>query len=422
MTDRNRDPASLNSGHVEAAVTPLGLIELALIIIPAQAKFVLAGMVVFAGTALVLGWTSGFSLPLTFGVAVLVLLFGLAASALAAAPTTLKGAGGFLAWALAILFVAFLVLLLSSAFFGTPLAGTRIIARFLGSAEILTRIPSKAKAVVVAGGARELFGNLPQGMREEASSGPGASRIQQLSALPELNIAGVLQLASPSEKRILSASTLRFDGGTFVTNGGDVTIEVNNLIADNGSIHAFENPVGATGNAGRLVITVYGKVLGRLGINLSGQRGRDAEPGMPGPKGSKGAHGANPASGMFDCQRGAEAGGKGGKGLPGKDGLAGGSGGNGGTLIVRAVNIEAAKEVISNPRASGGPGGAGGAPGKGGEGGDGGDGGSPVGFCTGAGPTGPQGDRGPDGKAGSSGMDGKNGRIVFEQIPGIWQY
>src|SRR5262245_13790430 len=100
--------------------TPEGLLSWAARVIPAQAKFVLSGVIVFAGAALVLGWTNRFSISLTFSIAVLILVFGLVASAISAAPKVLTGVGGFLAWALASLFVVLLVLLLTSAFFGIP--------------------------------------------------------------------------------------------------------------------------------------------------------------------------------------------------------------------------------------------------------------------------------------------------------------
>lgn len=400
--------------------TPEGILGWAARTIPAQTKFVLAGVIVFAGAALVLGWINRFSISLTFSIAVLILVFGLVASAIAAAPRVLAGVGGFLAWALAILFVALLVLLLASAFFGVPPAGARLLARVLGSSELLTQRPSSAQPVVIANGQVEAFSNLPQAFRMEPLSADVAARVQELATLPELVIKGTLQMA-PGEKRVLSASTLRFDGGTLFTHGGDLVIEVNNLVADNGSIRAFENPDIAQLNtagrsAGRVTLIVHGTISGGLSVDLRGELGASGTSGVSGGKGSKGQRGANASSGVFDCQRGAGPGGKGGQGQPGLDGNPGFAGGKGGLLIVRAADIAAAKRVIGTPLLGGGRGGNGGTGGRGGEGGDGGDGGSPIGLCSGGGANGAQGERGPNGQPGGSGRVGDPGAFIFEGL------
>jgi hypothetical protein len=407
-----------------AAPTPEWFLSWAIRVIPAQTKFVLSGVIVFAGTALVLGWTSRLSISLTFSIAVLILVFGLVASAISAAPKALTGVGGFLAWALAILFVALLVLLLTSAFFGTPPAGARLLARVLGSSEILTQIRSSARPIIIETGQIEAFSSLPRELRTEPSRTDIPARIQELATLPELIIRGTLQMTSPGEKRVLSASTLRFDGGTLLTNGGDLVIEVNNLVADNGSIRAFDNPEVAQPNAsgrsaGRVTLIVHGTISGGLSVDLRGGRGGDGASGVDGGKGPKGQRGANAASGLFDCQRGAGSGGRGGQGQAGSDGKPGFAGGKGGLLIVRAADVEAAKRVIGTPLVAGGKGGNGGVPGRGGEGGDGGDGGSPVGLCSGGGPTGPQGERGSSGQPGRPGQEGDPGSFTFTSLASV---
>ncbi|MBK3404176.1 hypothetical protein H0176_22220 [Methylorubrum populi] len=400
--------------------TPGGLLHWASREIPAQTKLVLAGVIIFAGAALALGWTKQFSPGLTFAAALSILVFGLVASALSAAPKAISGAGGLLAWALSTLFIALLALMLSSTFFGWPPAGARLMARLLGSAEVLASLRSEAKPVVVERGRTETLSVLPDDLRSEPVSSDPAARVQELAALPVLTVAGTLRMSGPDERRYLSASELRLDGGSLVTNGGDLVVEVNNLVSDNGTLIATPTPDGAAGRGGgRVLIIVHGRITGRLGVDLRGARGADGTPGSAGAGGGKGPTGDNAASGLADCSRGAGRGGKGGPGLAGGDGAAGRPGGNGGVLIVRAADLAAAKRVIADAVVTAGPGGRGGPGGQGGPGGPGGDGGSPRGWCSGGGPGGPQGDQGPTGRPGADGAAGADGSVKFEQLPGV---
>ncbi|MCJ2006264.1 hypothetical protein [Methylobacterium sp. J-092] len=392
--------------------------------IPAQTKLVLSGVIVFAGAALVLGWTKQFSPGLTLAAALSILIFGLAASALSAAPRAISGAGGFLAWALSILFTVLLGLMLSSTFVGWPAAGARLMARLLGSAEILSSARSDAKPVVVGRGQTETVGELPELLRTEPAISDPAERVQELATLPALTVSGTLQMSGPGERRYLSASELRLDGGSLVTNGGDLVVEVNNLISDNGAIRSMPNPdatqPGAAGRGGgRVLIIVHGTITGRLGVDLRGARGMNGTQGANGGGGSKGATGDNASSGLGDCSHGAGRGQRGGPGQPGADGTAGQSGGDGGVLIVRVADPAAARRVVASTMVSGGAAGNGGPGGAGGLGGPGGDGGSPRGWCHGGGPSGAQGDQGPPGQPGANGSGGAEGSVVFEQLPKV---
>src|ERR1700733_15195254 len=99
--------------------SPIEFIFWALRIIPRQTKFVLSGLVVLAAASLVLSWARQFSLWTTIGVAVIIIVFGLVVATLSAFINAERSGllGGFLAWALALLFVAVLILLVTSAFF-----------------------------------------------------------------------------------------------------------------------------------------------------------------------------------------------------------------------------------------------------------------------------------------------------------------
>lgn len=413
--------AEVHIGHNEdqSAALPAGFIQWAMRVVPAQTKFVVGGGVVFAVASLVLGWVSAYSLATTLEIAVIIIIFGALVSALSA--TGKSAVGSFLTWGLAVIFLGVLILFTSAAFFGVPQAGTLIVSRVLGSYEPLTRLTSSQPAITIPSSTTASIGSLAQEVRDEPTERDPRDIVQDLAHRPPLDIEGRLELSSPSERRILAVSTLRLANGTIVTNGGDLTIETNNLMSDNGSIRAFANPaIPSTDsrgtNGGRVSLIVYGTMSGGLTVDLQGQNGAQGRTGEEGIKGQKGAAGANAASGLVDCQRGAERGGKGGTGEPGSNGGDGYSGGNGGVLIVRTGDIERAKRVIGDAMVDGGSGGPGGPGGKGGPGGDGGDGGSPVGLCSGKGPNGPAGEQGPSGVAGKDGPKGAAGSVRFEPL------
>lgn len=410
----------MNDVPAEGDYSPIGFLKWASRIAPSQTRFVVTGVLVFAGAALVLGWTRNFDLVLTFAVALLILVFGLVALTISAASRKLGEVGNFLAWAISILFVAFLVLLLSSAFFGVPRAGAVLLARITGLTVFLTDSSPPTRPFVVAEGSKLDFGALPTAFRNEPASQDPVTRVQELADFPELVIRGTLQMQM-GEKRTLAASTLRLDGGVLLTNGGNLSIEVNNLISDNGAIRSFSSPgtaqPGLAGrNGGSINITAHARISGSLMVDLRGEQGADGKAGADGGKGSTGAQGDNAASGTFDCSHGPGAGGRGGTGQKGGDGEQGKPGGSGGHLIVFASELDAARRVLASPLLEGGTGGTGGSAGNGGPGGDGGAGGSSNGWCQGTGSTGPQGDPGPGGAPGQNGTAGDPGSVNFKEI------
>ena len=400
--------------------SPAGVLKRSLQIIPRQTQFVLAGVIVFAGAAVVLGWMRGYSINLTVSVLFLILFAGFLATALSHVPArAYTGVGGFLAWAFSVLLVAVLFLILTSIFFGWPGPGAALAARLLGT-EILTSLPSSAAPITLPTDEVRLVSNLPPIARDEPDGLDRVKQVQILASRPELLLKGTLEMAA-GEKRVLVASTLNLQGGTITTNGGDLTIIVNNLRSDNGTIRAFANPSASSpGQAGKsgghVGLVVYGAITGRLAVDLQGQNGADGTPGTNGKAGSKGAGGANGASSAVDCKRGPEKGKTGGSGTPGMDGGQGYAGGAGGVLVIQTANVDAVQRVIGTPQLDGGLGGSGGQGGTGGPGGPGGDGGGPNGWCHGNGPQGDQGAPGGNGKTGPKAADGTSGSFHVEQI------
>jgi hypothetical protein len=408
----------------ELPTGPWDFLKWAVDVIPEQTKFVLGGVVVFAAAALILGWIRDYSLWTVLGIAFAIIVLGLIVGALSAVSARSKrGLGSFLGWALSILLVVVLCLIISSAFFGVPASGAVIISRLLRSADPLTNQSSGSHPVIINSGDRVGLESLERALREEPSERDPYQRVLDLSKRPELELKGTLELPRGA-RGYLVASTLRIDGGAIVTNGSDLTIEVNNLIADSGTLKSFLNPEtplpGAPGaSGGRIRLIVHGNISGRLVVDLRGQRGADGQAGQNGAKGPKGAPGDNASSGTFDCSRGAGRGRDGGMGVAGGNGADGLAGGNGGVLVVSARDLRVAKDVIGSPDVRGGAGGTGGAAGIGGPGGDGGDGGGPRGWCQGSGPSGSTGPKGPDGRAGGPGPRGAEGQVRFESLAAV---
>jgi hypothetical protein len=417
-------PKVIKSSQPSVDFGPSGFFEWAAKVAPKQTVFVAGGVLVFAGAALILGWMRGYSLWTVLGLAIVIVVLGLvvgALSSLSASSKNLLGVGSFLAWSLAIYFVAILVLMLSSVFFGVPAAGALLMSRLLATTEPLTRLTSAAPTVIIKPGETATLDSLPPQLTEEPTQRDLFKRVQEISTKPDLDVKGTLTIGA-GQRAYIVASTLRLSHGAIVTNGADVTIEVNNFISDRGALKSFSNPempqrAAAGSSGGKITLIVHGDMTGRLVADLRGQNGADGAAGRAGGKGPKGARGDNASSGPVDCSRGAGRGGTGGQGEVGGDGANGFAGGPGGILIVQATNVDAAKAVIGEADVRGGAGGAGGAGGPGGPGGDGGDGGSPVGWCRGGGPNGAQGPKGPDGKAGHPGAAGADGQVRFTTTP-----
>lgn len=365
-------------------------------------------------TVSIFGLKSGFSIYQLSLAAILVVLLGVVGAVLSrlAVGTNQSMIGGAFAWAIALLFVTILVLFITSAFTNIFPQGTALVARVL---QLPGLIPISDRLTPVDG--RMRFDQLGH-LADPISVGDDPiARVQALAARGRLEIrgGGVLALSNRQEARTLAVHTLVLGDGTILINDGNLTIEVVDLISNNGRIAAFEAPSqgrpGEPGrNGGSVRLLVRGKMSGELTVLLSGEKGSDGAVGRPGAAGPPGREGDNAASGAFDCRRGAGSGGNGGPGLPGEPGSPGLTGGNGGNLLAAAQDPVTMRNLIRF-HAAGGQGGAGGPGGVGGRGGPGGAGGGPRGLCSGSGPRGADGPPGPPGSAGSPGSTGNDGTI-----------
>ncbi|NTB87710.1 collagen-like triple helix repeat-containing protein [Agrobacterium tumefaciens] len=398
----------------------MGLLEflnLAYSKVPRQTGVALAGTVLFALAALVLGWIKDYGLGLTLAVVIAILILGVVGSAVAT--VAVKGAGKFLTWAISALFILVLTLCITSVFFGWPKNGAIFIARLTGAPIILSQITPSEPAISIASSRTVAIQDLVDSVRRPVKGTDETSRAEELSARPRLNVSGTLEMAA-GESRTLALSTLNLNDGQIVTNGGDLLIEVNDLISDNGTIRSFPDPIkaatqGEGKSGGKVTIVVHNEITGRLNVQLLGQNGANGADGAKGGTGGKGASGDNSASGVVDCRRGP------GRGRTGSSGLAGGTaqngfkGGDGGILEIRAPSGVSVDDAIVS-KLSPGRGGSPGKPGEGGDGGPGGDGGGSSGLCRGEGSTGETGPKGPEGQAGIAGPDGNPGQRIIKQI------
>lgn len=231
------------------------------------------------------------------------------------------------------------------------------------------------------------------------------------------------------------------------SDGGALSIDVNEIVSDGGSIEPFpEGQKAAPGAAGRAggTISVHAKKgVGKLLLHARGESGGDGFQGAAGAQGEKGTKGpARVHDGGYQytyLENGHEKtvswrwnerepsvplggkkndwhmsaggyGGPGGSGLPGKKGGDGGPGGDAARLHVVIDDVSGLDFIPSTFPGKGGRGGNGGPGGSGGEGGDPGDVPDNCAHCRGddfifrgergnAGPKGPDGNAGPDGAA-----------------------
>ncbi len=265
---------------------------------------------------------------------------------------------------------------------------------------------------------------IPASVKAPLSASGEISRIDELRQRPALLIEGATIVFDPGTAGRIAASKLTLRDSTLITNGGDLEIEVETLVAENSEIRAFAltgKPAakGAGRDAGRVVLRVHGRISGVLRVDLSGEAGAAGAPGRPGLAGSAGAAGATAVSAPEKCLKPAAPGGPGGAGGKGGDGGDGAPGGAGGQLTLAAKEPQEAAGRVEFS-AEGGRGGAAGAAGPGGEGGVGGPAGLPAGLCIGDGGVGPRGAQGPAGKAGEPGADGAAGSMKAVGLGDRW--
>lgn len=204
-------------------------------------------------------------------------------------------------------------------------------------------------------------------------------------------------------------------GASFVTQGSNVTLEINELVSEDGTIATFKEgsvaAVGAAGRHGGKIEILVGRATGKLHVELRGENGGAGAPGKAPDSNLRGAagypgdkpYGVNEEGGYQRFVDGTvgDVGGPGQTGYPGQSGFAGGNSGSAVVQIAEGSNfaIEFAKFA-----------GLGGAPGAGGAGGEGGDGGL-GGYMANGKERMPNGARGPQGAQGPAGQTGAQGTL-----------
>lgn len=217
------------------------------------------------------------------------------------------------------------------------------------------------------------------------------------------------------------------NGAKIITGGNIVTIFVNKLKSNNGSIIAFKDNErkardgsggnfpggqgmsGAPGDGGGAVsIHVIQSFEGHLTVDLSGQAGGRGGNGAEGAAGPRGPRGHNATDGVAWCEHSGQDGHQGGTGFPGGNGGNGGAGGSGGIFYLFNIGTVPIDPSSVTFIADGGAGGEPGNGGPGGPGGPGGEGGSGSRHCSGgrAGPAGANGSYGANGVSGPKGAYG----------------
>jgi hypothetical protein len=219
-----------------------------------------------------------------------------------------------------------------------------------------------------------------------------------------------------SEKLVLRYDRLILQrGARFNTEGANLRIEADELIADNAVIQTFHNgqkaTVGKSGRDGGTLEIVATHATGSLLIEMRGENGGDGNPGKMPDENLRGATGYTGQdavySGSYETKivlnTKATDGGSGLQGKPGYSGENGFKGGDSGKLTIKIKNSENFKLETRRFQGLGGAGGIGGDGGPGGFGGVAGKDRMAQQAYTSPGAPGPQGPRGPTGTPGSSG-------------------
>lgn len=217
----------------------------------------------------------------------------------------------------------------------------------------------------------------------------------------------------------------------FYTQGGNVRIEVKELIADHAQIRSFREgaqaPANQTGRSGGHLEIVADHAVGDLDIELNGEKGGDTTTPGPQPNESlKGSPGSDGTPGAWvsvpgnpyarKCIQAPSDGGPAGTGKQGFQGYPGQKGGDGGSLQVRVTqespNFHLTADSVPGDGGAGGPGGSGGAPG---------DRGKPaqsgipiVAICSVIPQLGPSGGEGDPGKPGYPGKSGTAQSVCWQ--------
>lgn len=255
--------------------------------------------------------------------------------------------------------------------------------------------------------------------------GAGTDEVSVVAIPKDLEFRGGIVVLTES---IRASRLFLLQGTELVIEDRDITIEVDEIVSEDGTISTFPNgnqaPVNQNGrNGGRLTLSAN-SLTGTLKVKMDGEKGGKGLPGIngnPGQRGTQGYHaifrcyGINntitecPAetvrarSQILSCVRTPS---DGSIGTPGSAGGNGGTGRNGGNRGHATVSIRTFNPQNLIVSASPGEGGPGGDAGRGGPGGEGGLPGYEVfGVCPAQ--NGPQGPNGADGQPGIPGQPGQ---------------
>ena len=307
-----------------------------------------------------------------------------------------------------------LAALASAAWYRYPPFLARELARVTGKPGFLP-LPSAPEARVDRSNWPQAASVVPKSVQAPLTQTRAMMRIDEMRQRPPLMIEGATIVFDGKTPARIATSRLTLRSASLITNGADLEIEVETLVADNSEIRSFlltdSAPAkGAGRDGGKVRLIVHGLQRGVLRVDLEGQAGAAGAPGRAGQNGGGGAKGADARSAGGQCQAQAGAGAQGAPGGAGGNGENGGPGGGGGKCTFVARDMAVASRHVEFT-AEGGRGGAAGPAGPGGEGGGGGLGGEPAGVCIGAGPAGARGANGQAGAAGQPGAAGPAGAM-----------
>lgn len=306
----------------------------------------------------------------------------------------------------------------SAVIFGTPEFLAAAIAQATGSVGLLPE-PNLEPERVQSSQWPQDWSALPPSVRAAISETGKVARLRALRQRPPVIIeSATLAARNPGAPLVLATPRLVLRDATIVTDGADLTLEVEELEVRNSVVRSFPNGAKAAGGPGRgagtLRLVVHDGVRGVLRVDLSGEAGLPGNPGALGAAGAAGEKGPRARSERNECQTPAGPGVRGGPGGRGGKGGDGTKGGDGGALEIIAADPAAVAAHIDF-EAHGGAGGPAGPGGAGGPGGPGGLGGDPAGVCFGDGPAGAPGAPGPTGETGKAGQDGREGAMRLER-------
>ena len=226
-------------------IIPLGLKNA-----PVVTKFAIGALVVFvvATVVLSLGVAPSILFPATVGVIVIGVIAVLAARAVKGMRN--QRLADAVAWFIVLGFVAMSSLLISSAFFGIPAGGARLLARWLDDPSLLP-LPAKRDEIKVL--SDRSLSTLPDAVRTPTASEGRMSLSEELAKRPDLLIVGA-RLVIDAGNATIAVRSLTLRNAQIVTNGAAVTIDALEVVSDGGGIVSFRDAalVSNAGEGGRV--------------------------------------------------------------------------------------------------------------------------------------------------------------------------